>query len=94
MFIESIDTSSYSKDGQKLFELLDKYVELVGEANVVQIVTDNASANILARKFLEAKRPNLYWTPCAAHCIDLMLEDIFKIPPLQCMLLFIIGQHY
>ncbi|GFZ08786.1 hypothetical protein Acr_20g0005940 [Actinidia rufa] len=48
MFIESIDASSYSKDGQKLFELLDKYVELVGEANVVQIVTDNASANILA----------------------------------------------
>ncbi|GFY97541.1 hAT dimerization domain-containing protein [Actinidia rufa] len=80
MFIESIDASSYSKDGQKLFELLDKYVELIGEANVVQIVTDNASANILAGKFLEAKRPNLYWTPCAAHCIDLMLEDIFKIP--------------
>ncbi|KAL8520693.1 hypothetical protein ACS0TY_011297 [Phlomoides rotata] len=28
---------------------------------------------------LEAKRPHLYWTPCAAHCIDLMLEDIGKI---------------
>ena len=47
MFIEFIDTSS-SKDEQKLFELLDKYVKLVGEANVVQIVTENASANILA----------------------------------------------
>ena len=23
-----------------------------------------------------AKRPNLYWTPCAAHCLDLILEDI------------------
>lgn len=50
MFIESVDASSYSKDGQKLFDLLDKYVELVGEANVVQVVTDNASANILAGK--------------------------------------------
>ena len=29
---------------------------------------------------MEAKRPNLYWTPCAAHCLDLMLEDIFKLP--------------
>ena len=48
MFIESIDTSSYNKYGQILFELLDKYVELVGEANVVQIVTNNASAYILA----------------------------------------------
>ena len=29
------------------------------------------------------KRPHLYWTPCAAHCIDLMLEDIFKLPRLK-----------
>ena len=35
---------------------------------------------MLAGKLLEAKRPNLYWTPCAAHCIDLILEDIGKIP--------------
>ncbi|RWR74425.1 hypothetical protein CKAN_00275200 [Cinnamomum micranthum f. kanehirae] len=33
--------------------------------------------------FLEAKFPHLYWTPCAAHCLDLMLEDIFKIPSLK-----------
>ena len=50
MFIKSMDTSSYNKDGQKLFELLDKYVELVGEANVVQVFTGSASANILAGK--------------------------------------------
>ena len=37
-------------------------------------------SDFLIGKFLEAKRANLYWTPCAAHCIDLMLEDIFKIP--------------
>ncbi|RWR84728.1 hypothetical protein CKAN_01355300 [Cinnamomum micranthum f. kanehirae] len=34
-------------------------------------------------KFLEAKFARLYWTPCAAHCLDLMLEDIFKIPSLK-----------
>jgi hypothetical protein len=22
--------------------------------------------------------PSLFWTPCAAHCIDLMLEDMEK----------------
>lgn len=32
---------------------------------------------------MEAKRPHLYWTPCAAHCIDLMLEDIGKIPSIS-----------
>ena len=30
-------------------------------------------------KYLQAKRPRLFWTPCAAHCVDLMLEDIGKI---------------
>ncbi|XP_059632352.1 uncharacterized protein LOC132274986 [Cornus florida] len=49
MFIESIDTSSFSKDG----------------------------------RMLEKEHPYLYWTPCAAHCLDLMLEDIRKIPSIS-----------
>jgi hypothetical protein len=24
--------------------------------------------------------PSLYWSPCAAHCIALMLEDMGKLP--------------
>ncbi|GMP99210.1 hypothetical protein CsSME_00046772 [Camellia sinensis var. sinensis] len=83
MFVELVDASSYSKDGQKLFELLDKFVEKVGKENVVQVITDSAAANVLAGRFLEAKYEQLYWTPCAAHCLDLMLEDIFKIPRLK-----------
>ena len=44
---------------------------------MVQIVTDNGSAFVKAGK-LFMKKYNLYWTPCAAHCIDLMFEDISK----------------
>lgn len=29
---------------------------------------------------LMAKRPNIFWTKCAASCVNLMLEDIGKIP--------------
>ena len=43
MFVRSIDASSYVKTGEKLFKLLDEFVEYVGEDNVVQIVTDNGS---------------------------------------------------
>ena len=32
---------------------------------------------------LQKKRPNLYWTPCVAHCIDLILEDIGKLPNIK-----------
>ena len=43
MFMKSIDASSMVKTGEKLFELLDSLVEVVGEANFVQVITDNAS---------------------------------------------------
>ncbi|XP_059627377.1 uncharacterized protein LOC132270198 [Cornus florida] len=36
-----------------------------------------------AGRMLEKEHPHLYWTPCAAHCLDLMLEDIGKIPSIS-----------
>ncbi|XP_075500617.1 uncharacterized protein LOC142539215 [Primulina tabacum] len=83
VFIESVDGSSYSHTGAKLFDLFDKYVQQIGAKNVVQIVTDSASANVLAGRHLEAQYPHLYWSPCAAHCLDLMLEDFVKLPHLK-----------
>ncbi|CAL0316902.1 unnamed protein product [Lupinus luteus] len=83
MFIKSVDGSDFVKTGDKIFELLDAVVEEVGEENVMQIITNNGSNYVLAGKMLEMKRPKIYWTPCAAHCIDLMLEDIGKIPRIK-----------
>ncbi|XP_052208194.1 uncharacterized protein LOC127811998 [Diospyros lotus] len=83
MFLESVDGSSYSKTGEKMFQLLSKCVEKIGVRNVVQVVTDSVSNNVLAGRFLEAKYPTLFWTPCAAHCLDLMLENIFKLPNMK-----------
>ncbi|XP_057984783.1 uncharacterized protein LOC110670460 [Hevea brasiliensis] len=83
IFMESVDASEYSKTGDKMYDLLNRFVERVGEANVVQVVTDNASNCVLAGKLLEIKCPHLNWTPCAAHCLDLMLEDIGKIPKIH-----------
>lgn len=79
MFIRSKEVSEVIKDATLLFKLLDDMVEEVGEMNVVQVVTDNASNYVKAGRLLEAKSPHLFWTPCAAHCLDLMLEDIGKI---------------
>ncbi|KAL4584188.1 hypothetical protein LXL04_008780 [Taraxacum kok-saghyz] len=44
---------------------------------------NSAANNKLAGKMVEEKYPHIYWTPCAAHCIDLMLEDIFKVTCLK-----------
>jgi len=79
MFLKSVDASDKVKDGHLLFQLLDQVVEDVGVANVVQIITDNASNYVLVSKLLEEKHKTIFWTPCAAHCIELMLEDIGKL---------------
>ncbi|KAM0024561.1 putative transcription factor/ chromatin remodeling BED-type(Zn) family [Helianthus debilis subsp. tardiflorus] len=81
VFIKSIDVSNVSKDASVLYKILDAMVEEVGEDNVIQVVTDNASAYVEAGKMLEANRKHLYWTPCATRCLDLMLEDIGKQIP-------------
>ncbi|GAV79120.1 LOW QUALITY PROTEIN: zf-BED domain-containing protein/DUF659 domain-containing protein/Dimer_Tnp_hAT domain-containing protein, partial [Cephalotus follicularis] len=78
VFLASIDTSDISKTSQKVFDMLDYIVERVGEENVVQVVTDNAANYKLAGEYLMEKRKHLFWTPCAAHCIDLILEDFEK----------------
>jgi hypothetical protein len=49
-----------------------------GKANVVQVITDNASNYVLVDKMLESKYRTVFWTPWVAHCIDPMLEDIGK----------------
>jgi hypothetical protein len=51
MFVKSVDASAYMKTGQKVYELLDSFVEEVGESNVVQLVTDNGSNYVLAGKY-------------------------------------------
>jgi len=57
-------------------ERVDKAIEDIGPENVVQVVTDNTSNNMGAKKLLEEKRPHIFWTSCAAHTINLMLQGI------------------
>ena len=77
IFLKSVDASDKIKDNKYIYGLLKDVIKEVGETNVVQIVTDNGSAFVKAGKLL-MKKYNLYWTPCATHCIDLMFEDIAK----------------
>ena len=62
-----------------MFKYLNEVVEEIGEENVEQVIIDNASNYVNAGMRLMEKMRKLWWTPCAAHCIDLMLEDIGKL---------------
>jgi phosphoribosyl-ATP pyrophosphohydrolase len=78
VFLSSVDTSNMSKVADKVFEMLDVIIKRIGEENVVQVVTDIAANYKAAGQLLMEKRKILFWTPCVAHCIDLILEDFEK----------------
>ncbi|XP_042012021.1 uncharacterized protein LOC121760410 [Salvia splendens] len=79
IFIKSVDVSDIVKDANALVAMFEEMIDYVGEKNMIQIVTDNASNYKKAGMTLQVRIPSLFWSPCAAHCIDLMLEDIGKI---------------
>lgn len=82
-FLESVDASAVAKTGDMLFDVISRFVERIGPKNVVQVVTDSASNHKAAGRMLMIRYKHLFWTPCVAHCIDLMLEDIFGIERLN-----------
>lgn len=79
MFMKSVDASAHVKDAALLCELMEGIINEIGVHNVVQIITDNATNYVVASRLVMERHPTLFWTPCAAHCIDLMLEDLGKL---------------
>jgi hypothetical protein len=79
MFLKSVDASAHVKDATLLCDLLDGFIQEVGSQHVVQVITDNAANYVAASRMLMSRYPTLFWTPCATHCLDLMLEDMGKL---------------
>jgi len=82
-FLESVDASAEVHDAFMLADLLEKKIEEIGKDNVVQVITDNGANYKAAGRLLMERIPTLFWSPCAAHCLDLMFEDIGKLQPFQ-----------
>ncbi|XP_057425784.1 uncharacterized protein LOC130719161 [Lotus japonicus] len=62
-----------------LFKLFKEVILYIDPGIFVQVVTDNAANYVAAGRLLEAEFPKLYWSPCAAHCVNLMFQDIGKV---------------
>ena len=46
---------------------------------MVHMVTDNAANYVAVGRLLEQEFRTLSWSPCAAHCLNLMMQDIGKL---------------
>lgn len=59
-----------------LKEIKKVVIDEIGQKVVVQIVTDNGSNYKKACKDLVKEYPQIYWQPCAAHTVNLMLKTL------------------
>jgi hypothetical protein len=62
---------------------MERGIEMVGADNVTQIVTDSASVMIAAGRVITNRYPNISHAPCAAHLLDLWMEDVGKLQPMK-----------
>ncbi|KAI3990270.1 hypothetical protein MKX01_037609 [Papaver californicum] len=77
IFMKSADFSESIGDVDAMISLLSGVIEEVGVQNVVQIVTYTTAGSMEAVcKQMTEKYKSIFWTVCASHCIDLMLEKI------------------
>eukprot|EP01018_Ginkgo_biloba_P014575 Gb_29918 [translate_table: standard] len=79
MFLNAVDCNGELKDATFIANILIDAIESVGPSNVVQVITDNARVCKAAGLLVEPRYENIFWTPCAVHSLNLILNKIGKI---------------
>ena len=75
IFLGSVDTSGNKKTKEYIVEELKKFIKQIGPIKVSQICTDNAANMLGALDKVIEMYPHIYKQGCAAHALDLLLED-------------------
>ena len=79
VFLFTKDSSMEIKSAEYIASVLKEALEQVGSENINMVVTDSAANCKAAGSMLEEKFPHLTWAPCAAHVLDLLMEDIGRM---------------
>ncbi|XP_054778212.1 uncharacterized protein LOC129286226 [Prosopis cineraria] len=80
VFVKFIDALELVKDAKTLFQLFSKVIEWISPKNIVHVVTNNAANYVACGQLIHEKYRHIYWSSCAAHCLNLILKDIASLP--------------
>lgn len=76
MFIKAVNCQGEYKDKHFIANLISETIAEVGPQNVVQVITNNAPVCRMAGLLVEAQYPQIFWTPCVVHTLNLALKNI------------------
>lgn len=78
-FHKSFDASTCFKNTKSLPDLFDSVIQDLGPENVVQVIMDNALNYVGVGNHIMQNYSTIFWSPCASHCLSIILEDFSKI---------------
>ncbi|KAL3695178.1 hypothetical protein R1sor_008829 [Riccia sorocarpa] len=80
MMYDHADGSNVTKNAKWVAANMIKVIREIGPKNVLQFTADNAVVNSLAGQIVRAEFPHIVFGGCVAHGIDLLFEDMAKLP--------------
>ncbi|GBG62466.1 hypothetical protein CBR_g30787 [Chara braunii] len=80
VFIKCEDVSEGEKDATAIVAGWKRFFREWGVEKVIAICTDSFAGNKSAARMLreDPEFVQIYWIPCTAHCMDLLMHDICK----------------
>ena len=82
-FVGTIDTGANKKTAQYIVQIADEEINRCEKeygCNVVGFISDNEAKMVAMRRMLEERRPGFVTLGCAAHYINLALQEISPKP--------------
>jgi hypothetical protein len=58
---------------------LIKTIQEIELYNIIQVIIDNVANCKVARAIIEDKYPNIFWSGCLVHTMNLLMHDIIKM---------------
>jgi hypothetical protein len=83
-FHRTVNATGQTQNASFLYDCIRKVVvDDIGVDRVMQIVTDNGSNYKKACAQITREFPKIFWQPCAAHTINLLLRSIGKLTDVE-----------
>jgi hypothetical protein len=79
IFLSAHDYSDRYKTGINIADALLKTIQEIGPYNVIQVITDNVANCKAAGAIIEDRYPNIFWSGCLVHTMNLLMHDIIKM---------------
>ena len=81
IFVKSTPSGGERHNAQYIADGVEQIVKELGEDNIVCFTADNARNMKAAQALLGQRFPKVLMLGCASHIVNLIVEDIFKLPP-------------